>query len=260
MISGTAINRMLNPLGLHLSRLPPIPDSRPLEPFIDYLADGLRVSDKSCSFLSNERFMSAYRKGANTGHNFGDDLHTEWRVAVGCWVAKHGTHIEGDFVECGVNTGILSVAICNYLNFGSLKKTFYLFDTFRGIPEHQMSEREREPRTRENASYAECYELACRNFSPFANVKLIRGAVPDTLSTVDIDKVAYLSIDMNLTLPEKAAIEHFWPKLSSGAMVVLDDYGWSGYSEQKTMHDKFAAGLGLEIFELPTGQGLLVKP
>ena len=81
-----------------------------------------------------------------------------------------------------------------------------------------------------------------------------------TLPTVPIDAVSYLSIDMNIAYPERLAIEYFWPKLVTGAVVVLDDYAWKGYEDQKATMDEFAATIGVEILTLPTGQGLLLKP
>jgi hypothetical protein len=84
-------------------------------------------------------------------------------------------------------------------------------------------------------------------------VKLVCGMVPDTLSTVDIETVSDLSIDMNIAYPEQKAIEHFLPSLSPGAMVLLDDYGWKDYEEQRrTMHE-FAAQAGAAILARPTG-------
>ena len=80
------------------------------------------------------------------------------------------------------------------------------------------------------------------------------------LDKVQIDRVAYLSIDMNIVYPERAAIEYFWPKLSSGAMVLLDDHGWANYKDQKSALDEFACGKKMQIFNLPTGQGLIIKP
>src|SRR5262249_37785130 len=106
----------------------------------------------------------------------------------------------------------------------------------------------------------ECYEMVSRNFAPFPRAVLVQGKVPDTLSSVAIDKVAYLSIDMNIAYPERKAIEHFWPKLSSGACVVLDDYGWRGYEAQRDTMDDFGRAVGVEILMLPTGQGLVIKP
>jgi hypothetical protein len=91
-------------------------------------------------------------------------------------------------------------------------------------------------------------------------VVLIRGPVPDTLSQVDIHKVAYLSIDMNCTGPEEEALRHFWPKMSPGGIVVLDDYGFSGHESQKRAADRVALSVGVQVLSLPTGQGVMVKP
>jgi hypothetical protein len=233
---------------------------RARRPQFPYDSDGLRVIGKNVPFLADERFMSAYRRGMNSGHDYGKggDIHIEWRVAVSCWAARHGANLPGDFVECGVNTGIHSLAICEYVGFNALSKRFYLFDTFCGIPDEQRSAQERAHAA--NHEYRECYELACANFAPYPGAVLVRGKVPDTLPTVLIEQVAYLSIDMNIAYPERKAIEYFWPKLATGALIVLDDYGWRGYEEQKTAMDEFARGAGVEVLTLPTGQGLLVKP
>ncbi len=231
---------------------------------ITHNADGLITGSRNVSFLHNKRFQDAYQFGMFSGHMIGGeasvDLHIEWRVAVCCWAAQHGTRLLGDFVECGVNTGILSLAVSKYVGFNDIDKSFYLFDTFAGIPVTQMSDDERTDRLISNTKYPDCYELARSNFKPFPRAHLVRGTVPESLSTVQIDRVAYLSIDMNIAYPERKAIEHFWPKLSPGAIVVLDDYGWTRYEAQKETMDEFAMSVGAEILTLPTGQGLLVKP
>ncbi len=231
-----------------------------------YDADHLAVWGKNLGFMSDPRFLSAYRRGINSGHKIGeayglgDDLSIEWRVHTCCWAGIHAKRLPGDFVECGVNTGIYSLAVCEYTDFNKTGKRFWLFDTFNGIPEQQMSERERKLRGGENPRmYPDCFELARRNFAAFPAATLVRGIVPDTLRTVPIERVCYLSLDMNIAAPERAAIEYFWPKLVPGAIVILDDYAWSGYEEQKTAMDGFAAVAGVQVLTLPTGQGILLK-
>lgn len=220
---------------------------------------------RNLSWLADPMFVKSYACGINSGHQWGKDasaaLHVEWRVHIALWAASHALRIQGDFVECGVNTGILSLAICDHLRFEESGRMMYLFDTFAGTPESMMSEKEKEKRRLENQMYyPECFDLARKNFAPYPNVRLIRGEVPTSLSEVSIDRVAYLSIDMNVAKAERAAIEHFWPKLSSGAIVVLDDYGWRGFEEQQQTMDEFARRNGVSIASLPTGQGLLIKP
>lgn len=236
--------------------------------FPTYDADRLRVWGKSTDFMSDPRFAEAYAAGMDSGHKIGRekgskaDIHIEWRVHVLCWAASHAAKLPGDFVECGVNTGIFSLAVAHYVDFNSTGKNFWLFDTFEGIPEKQISNEEKAlGRGRENkAAYEECYELAKANFAPYPKARLVRGKVPETLSEVEIGQVCYLSLDMNIAAPEIAAIRHFWPKLVPGAPVVLDDYGWLARVPQKEAMDGFAEEVECEILTVPTWQGLLLKP
>jgi O-methyltransferase len=232
-----------------------------------YDSDALTVWNKNLGFMRDPRFLSAYARGMNSGHIIGRphgsnlNIQIEWRIHVCCWAGWHAKQLPGDFVECGTNTGIMSLAVCEYVDFNTTGKSFYLFDTFEGIPASEMNEQERaDNRLAENAMYFPCWEIAQKNFAPFPKAKLIKGIVPDTLSNVDIGDVAYLCIDMNIAKPERAALEHFWPKLVRGAVVIFDDYGWSGYHLQKETIDEFAASQGAEVLTLPTGQGLLLKP
>ena len=232
----------------------------------DYPHDGMKLYGKSLDFLNDPRFVQAYERGMNTGHHIGrekgshDDIHNEYRVYLCCWAAANGARLDGDFVECGVNTGITSVAICNYVDFNRLGKTFFLFDTYNGIPIDQASEVERKARAEESARlYDECFELAKRNFAPWPSCVLVRGRIPDTLACHEIKRVAYLHLDMNIAAPEIAAIEHFWPRLVIGAVVMLDDYGFAQFRPQKDAMDAWAVAHGVSVATLPTGQGMIVK-
>jgi len=88
----------------------------------------------------------------------------------------------------------------------------------------------------------------------------VQGIIPGTLSQVTAEKVSYLSIDMNCVAPEIAAAEFFWDKLVSGAVMVLDDYGFELHEPQKRAFDAFAEKRGVQVLSMPTGQGLIFKP
>lgn len=235
-----------------------------VRPAYTYQADGF-ATHHNASFLQEPEFQKAYRLGANSGHTLlpaGQELHVEWRVHQYIWAAWHCKHLEGDFVECGVNTGIFSLAIMSYLNWNKIDKDFWLFDTFDGCPADQFTPEEIAvgiDKVHEN-SYFDCYELAKRNFSPYRRAKLVRGRVPESFKDAQIDKVAYVMIDMNAVVPEIAAAEYLWPKMVSGAIMCLDDYGWIHHVNQKIAFDKFADERGVKILNLPSGQGILIKP
>jgi hypothetical protein len=217
---------------------------------VTYRQDGL-VTEHSTDFMR-------YQMGEKTGSWNGLRIH--WRAHVACWAAERAQSLEGDYVECGVNKGGLSLTVMEYIGFSALRnKRFYLLDTFEGLVEQYISKEEKEL-GRKPGGYEECYQAVKETFSRFDNVVIIRGTVPDTLQQVKADKVCYLSIDMNCMEPEIAAAEFFWDKMVSGAAMVLDDYGWAAHVVQKNAFDSFAKRKGVPILSVPTGQGLILKP
>jgi O-methyltransferase len=223
---------------------------------LTYNQDGL-ATRHNCDFLNDTLFSQSYRLGRDTGSWGGTEVH--WRAFVLCWAANKAKNMEGDFVECGVNKGGFSLMVMNYVDFRNLAKTFYLLDTYCGLSEDYITEEERKRGAR-GGIYSECYEQVKETFKKYDNMEIIRGTVPDTLPMVKSKKIAYLSIDMNCVIPEIAAAEYFWDKLVSGAIVILDDYGYAGHILQKLAFDEFAQKKQVQILQLPTGQGLIFKP
>ncbi|HEX4136543.1 MAG TPA: TylF/MycF/NovP-related O-methyltransferase [Bryobacteraceae bacterium] len=88
---------------------------------------------------------------------------------------------------------------------------------------------------------------------------VVQGAVPQVLHTVNFGDVAFLHLDMNCALPERAALEFFWSRLSPGGIVLLDDYTYFGHDSQTEAIDSLSGRLGFRTLSLPTGQGLIVK-
>lgn len=225
----------------------------------DYRRDGLR-SIHNHSFIDDPEFDRAYRRGVRAIGGT-DRYRFQWRAHVALWAAATASRIEGDFVECGVNYGFMSSAIMEYLDWDTLGKTFWLLDTFSGVDSGQASEKALmvSRKLHREGFYADGVDVVRRNFSEWRNHRIVVGAIPGTLDQVEADRVAFLHIDMNCAPPEVAALRHFWPKLTPGAPVLLDDYAYAGFEEQHAAMDELAAELGVTICSLPTGQGLLLK-
>ena len=217
----------------------------------NYVRPGL-LSAHNCDFIQEPAFAAAYEAGRRT--NSWGEINLEWRVHVLCWAATQALKLEGDFVECGVNRGGFSKSVMTYLDWNKLNKTFYLLDTFCGIPERFQSSA-----AKNNWPYEECFDDVQKTFSQYENVKLIRGTIPETLTQVESHKIAYLSVDLNCAEPEIDAANYFWERLTPGAVVVLDDYGAGAlYQAQKVAWDDFATAHSTSILSLPTGQGIIV--
>lgn len=145
--------------------------------------------------------------------------------------------------------------LVDYLDFGNIPKRFHLIDTYAGLPEkYQVGS----AAILKNA-YPDCYAEVVATFAPFADVDVVRGVIPGILNQVLPEAVAYLSVDLNSAEPGVRSIEHFWPRMTRGAIVVLDDYNFEYFADQRDAFDEVAARMGVPILALPTGQGLMVK-
>jgi hypothetical protein len=227
---------------------------------LTYNQDGL-ATRHNADFMLDPRFIAAYRVAMENAPN---GVQVQWRVHTAIWCATQAARLSGDFVECGVHTGILSGAVMEWLDFSSLApRKFFLFDTWAGIPSEQISDAERRSGVYEmNRKYQNgdtLYAEAVKKFSRWPNAVLVRGRVPETLQVLG-GAVAYVSVDLNVAAAEMGAVDIVWPKLVSGGVLLLDDYGWAAHIHQKIAWDAWAKRSGIAILSLPTGQGLIIKP
>jgi O-methyltransferase len=224
--------------------------------------DGMSITGRNLAFLEDPVFKAAWAASyeANKESWKSGVPDVRWRAHIALWAAEQGLRLEGDFVECGVHTGLLSLVICHALQFDKLPRRFYLFDTFDGIPDEDMNDIEQHRiKTVGALDYKNVWGLAKRNFAPFPNAQLVQGRLPKSLETVVVEKIAYLSVDLNNVKAERGVIAQLWEKVVPGAIVLIDDYAWIGCEQQQQMWDTFARAHGLSIATLPTGQGLLIK-
>lgn len=208
------------------------------------------------AFLDDPAFQAALARGeaASPGHP-----KIRWRLHVVLWAAQQCARLPGTFVECGVNTGFLMAAVMQRLGWNALGREAWLFDTFEGLDPVLVTPEEAED-GRLGLYKSTNIDAVKRNFAEFERVHFVQGSVPASLEGVETGPVAFLSIDMNNAAPEIAAFRHFWPRMTPGGYVVLDDYNYEGYPVQHRAFDALAEELGFEILSLPTGQGLIQKP
>lgn len=229
-----------------------------------YAQDGL-FTFHNCDFQQDLDFMRAYARGLKANKNI--DFNWQWRVHTGLWAARAAARLQGDFIECGVNRGFLSSAIMEDLNWNSLDRTFWLLDTFAGIDTDGVSSEDYDPGAKErnrvhfeSGLYTSDVEHVRQNFAEWNNIEIVVGSVPGTLAKITSERIAFASVDMNSAPLEIAAIEFLWPRLVTGAVVLLDDYAYHGYLPQRIAMDNFAKRHGTSVLSLPTGQGLIIRP
>ena len=101
-----------------------------------------------------------------------------------------------------------------------------------------------------------------------ARVKLIEGQVEETAGQFVKDnpgiRFSLIHMDCDLYAPTKAAIEAFWPRLSRGGILLLDEYGikdWPG--ETQAVDEYFADKPDIRVRTLEwtnAPAGYIIKP
>ncbi len=232
-----------------------------------FWGDRMLTLDKACSFRNDAAFMRAWRS-VHATHAYDQYVSPDgisWRMYVLCWAARRGLALEGDFVECGVFKGDMSLVVVQSTGFPASGKTFYLYDTFSGFAAKYSSPADFPMNEGffdyANRIYSEAgiYESVVERFAPYETVKVVRGVLPDSLDQACPEKIAYLHIDLNSPQAEIGTLLRLFDRVSPGGAVIFDDYGWIEYERQREVEDAFMAERGYTILELPTGQGLVVK-
>jgi hypothetical protein len=215
-------------------------------------------------FMNDPAFQSAYARSVRAARQ---DFRIHWRIHTILWATHAAMQLDGDFVECGVGWGIMSSAVMTYTDWDNTGRKFYLLDTFSGVDSRYVAPLEIAFGALDNHEsyvqsgiYPPSADVVIENFSEWKNIEIIVGPVPETLDQIKAERIAYLHIDMNCSPPEVAAVDYLWDRLVPGALIVLDDYAFVGFRQQKLAMDALAESKGVKVFSLPTGQGLIIRP
>jgi len=155
--------------------------------------------------------------------------------------------LEGDIVECGVwRGGSMMLAAKTLLDAGDSSRTLWLYDTFEGMTEpteldvQSMSGRDAagilatEARTTDNPFWAIAQlDIVEQNMLstgyPTSRIRYVQGKVEETLPAQMPDRIALLRLDTDWYESTRHELEHLWPRLVTGGVLIIDDYGyWQG--------------------------------
>lgn len=214
-----------------------------------YFADGLIALQRNLSFFDDVQLRTAIDRA----QPLTQERALIWRLHVMIWAAKIGLSRPGDFVECGVYEGFCSRVVAEYFKFSEINKRYFLYDIFNNVGGEGVG-------TQMPLHSSQLEQRVRDRFSSFPNVMIVAGRVPDSFVQAVPDDIAFLHIDMNNAEAEIAALEALWDRLSPGAPILFDDYGWWMHRAQMQAIRAFLAERDVMVMELPTGQGLALKP
>ncbi|HZI37451.1 MAG TPA: TylF/MycF/NovP-related O-methyltransferase, partial [Acidimicrobiia bacterium] len=161
--------------------------------------------------------------------------------------------VVGDIVECGVwRGGSMALAATTLLQAGDHHRQLWLYDTFdwQWEPEGRhdgflaagVAAEGPPPATAisSGTSKADVLGLLTRTGYPAEQLHLVEGLVQDTIPAQAPDQIALLRLDTDYYDSTRHELEHLYPRLTSGGVLIVDDYGkLSGAT--KAVDEYFAA-------------------
>jgi hypothetical protein len=182
---------------------------------------------------------------SQVAYSFKETLYHSYNSAI----EMMDNRIEGDFVECGVamgsQIGAFQLAL---VDRGSTDKKIWAFDSFEGIPIAGEFDDQQpgigdithdkfapiEERLVSSGITAHSLESVIKNFMmwelPIFNVEFVKGWFQHTIEPTSkrMGKISILRLDGDLHESTLICLEHLYPRVSKGGIVIIDDYALTG--------------------------------
>lgn len=155
------------------------------------------------------------------------------RAITDAVASLHG--VPGDLAELGVYRGGLS----RVLSLAAPDRTVHLFDTFTGLPWDAYADGVDKHRPGEFA--ASLFDVR-EYLADRPNVAYHPGLFPGTTVGLDGLTFALVHLDADLYASTAAGLAWFWPRLSVGGCLILDDWHWAMCPGVERAVNEFMAG------------------
>jgi len=167
-------------------------------------------------------------------------------------------HLKGDFAECGVYKGGSAFIIANTIREHPTKKhRLHLFDTFTGMPDTAV--KERDSHTKGDAGDTSLEDVM-EYLKGFSFIKFHPGFIPDTFKGIKNQRFCFVHIDVDIYQSTLDCYRFFYERTVPGGILLCDDYGFPAYKKAaKAAVDQFFSGKPEVPIVLPTGQCLVIK-
>lgn len=164
--------------------------------------------------------------------------------------------------EIGVARGMTTAFLASHILFEKLPHQIICIDTFEGFTakdlKHEVTIRGKSKSDLLGFSYND-YDIWRNNFSHLKFVKVVKSDIADYEISAEEDVDVVLA-DVDLYLPTKIILEKFYPNLSIGGMILVDDVKdnscWDGAHEA---YHEFCSMNMIEPNLLGRKTGLILK-
>jgi len=168
-------------------------------------------------------------------------------------LARQAAHATGDFWECGVYKGGTAAMLAALLRDIAPSRKLHLFDTFQGMPETDAGKDVHRKGDFSDTSLSKVKAYLGGD----ERVIFHPGLIPATFAGLESERIAFAHIDVDIYKSIIDSLDFIWPRLSSGGVVVFDDYGFPTCPGARQAVDTFFAQKPEVPLCLSTGQAIV---
>ncbi len=163
--------------------------------------------------------------------------------------------VPGAMAELGVYRGASARLLHHYCP----ERKLYLFDTFSGFTETDMTKESMPVAYNQTRQFADTnVALVLRTIEPRnSNVTPVPGSFPASITPeIRNEAFAFVHLDVDLEEPTRSGLEFFWPRLNPGGFLVVHDYNaWPGV---RIAVDDFRRRQAVAAVPMPDKSGSIV--
>ena len=178
--------------------------------------------------------------------------------------------LPGSTAEAGCFRGMASFLMCHYLRMEKERvgKTFtgqshFMIDSYEGLSEPVGDDGGYAKSSWEKKAFTSTsVERVKATMHQFPDVEIVKGWIPDVLSTLDEQAYRFVHVDVDLYQPTLDSLHYFYPRMTTGGIIVIDDYGpwpenqWPGCLKAV---QEFSKEFDVPFAPLDTGNALIIK-
>lgn len=165
-------------------------------------------------------------------------------------------NIPGNFAELGVYKGSTSYIMADYILKSKQNRKLYLFDTFAGTPKESTKDNMHREKQYSDTSLEGVKEFLFE----YSNItRFYPGFIPDSFSELKDERFAFLHIHLNLYESTENALRCMYPRMETGGIILIEDYGLKRCHGVKKAADTFFSDKRMPVLHIPTGQGFAIK-
>jgi O-methyltransferase len=164
-------------------------------------------------------------------------------------------NVPGAVAELGVYRGEFA-AILNRL---FPVRTLYLFDTFEGFSDDDLSDGQEEKHSQAAVGDFQDtnLDLVLARMPHPERVVVRKGYFPATTEGLD-ESFALVSLDVDLYKPTLAGLNYFYPRLSKGGCLFVHDYNNRRFNGVRSAVEEFLDATGAPLVQLPDFAGTAI--